>query len=402
MTFERVSFKTNSLLKKTMENYNRQALEAGKEGIPVAWVTAVFPVEILYAMDIFPYYAENFGAAAGTHRRTEQLSKIAEQKGYSLHSCAYTRAGLGLMYSSPDFNKEIPMPYMLLATNIQCAPLQKWFEITGKYFNRPVFLLDSPQIDESIWQIQQNYFVEQLTELIQFLEKSTGKKLNMNRLRETLLLSSQASDLWRRILAYAKTKPARLTYWDSCVLMGPIVTLRGTQAAVDYYTEVLKELEDRDKHNVAAVAGEKFRLYWDHIPIWPRLRYFSDFFGSHHIAVVSSVYTHTWAKQFDPERPLETLASNYMTEFVNQRFERRVEIKMNLMREFQADGFIFCLNNSCKPNTLALMDKKKAISERLKIPGLILEADMCDPRFFVEGHIRNKLETFIETALYQA
>jgi benzoyl-CoA reductase/2-hydroxyglutaryl-CoA dehydratase subunit BcrC/BadD/HgdB len=110
MAYELVPFKTSSFLKQTMENYNNQAMAAAKEGIPVARVTAVFPVEILYAMDIFPYYAENFGAAAGTHRRTERLSKIAEQQGYAIHYCAYTRAGLELMYSAPDFNQEILVP----------------------------------------------------------------------------------------------------------------------------------------------------------------------------------------------------------------------------------------------------------------------------------------------------
>ncbi|MCL6446733.1 MAG: 2-hydroxyacyl-CoA dehydratase family protein [Armatimonadetes bacterium] len=379
-----------------MERYNTRALQAAQEGIPVAWVTAVFPVEILYAMDIFPYYPENFGAAAGTHRRTEELSKIAENEGYSARVCAYTRAGLGLMYGFSDFGKEIPKPDILLPCNIQCACLYKWFEITAKFYNLPLFLLDGPQIDEPSWEVQKQYFIEQLNELIGFLEKTTRKKLNMNRLSEVLELSTEACTLWNKVLASAKTKPARLTYWDACILMGPIVTLRGTKEALNYYSELSKELEERDKGNISAVPGEKIRLYWDHIPIWPRMRFFSELFGFHQAAVVCSLYTHSWAYRFDPERPLESLTENYLREFVNWKFERRVEKKVKLMREYDVDGFIFNLNNSCKPNSLALVEKRNVITEQLNIPGLLLEADMCDLRFFDEGTVKNRVESFLE------
>jgi benzoyl-CoA reductase/2-hydroxyglutaryl-CoA dehydratase subunit BcrC/BadD/HgdB len=55
--------------------------------------------------------------------------------------------------------------------------------------------------------------------------------------------------------------------------MGPAVILRGTQPAVDYYKLLLKELEERVAGGVAAVDDERFRLYWEGMPIWGRLRH---------------------------------------------------------------------------------------------------------------------------------
>ncbi|MDR3270688.1 MAG: 2-hydroxyacyl-CoA dehydratase family protein [Peptococcaceae bacterium] len=402
MAFKKIDFKTKGFLKKTMEDYNTQAMNAHAQGIPVAWVTAVFPVELLYAMDIFPYYPENFGAASGTHRRTEELSLIAERRGYSNQYCSYAKAGLGLMYGNAeqagkeDFGGEMPQPDLLLPSNIQCTPLGKWFEITAKYYNKPLFLMDSPQIEASSWESQKAYFLQQIHELVAFLETSTGRKLDLDRLCEVLNLSTQACDLWNQVLLFAKNKPARITYWDACILMGPIVCWRGRPEAVHYYTELVKELEERAASDLVAVEGEKIRLYWDHIPIWPKMRYFAEFFGNRQTSIVCSLYTHSWAYKFDAAHPLETLAESYMREFVNYRFDQRVEKKIKLMREYEVDGFIFNLNDSCKPNSLALIEKKNVISERLGIPGMLLEADMCDPRFFAEGPIQNRMESFLE------
>ena len=47
--------------------------------------------------------------------------------------------------------------------------------------------------------------------------------------------------------------------------MGPAVVLRGTQTAVDYYQCLLAELETRIQNKVAAVEGERFRLYWSNV-----------------------------------------------------------------------------------------------------------------------------------------
>ena len=52
--------------------------------------------------------------------------------------------------------------------------------------------------------------------------------------------------------------------------MAPIVIARGTPRCTDFYRRLLAELEARIAAGVAAVPGERLRLLWDAIPIWPR------------------------------------------------------------------------------------------------------------------------------------
>ena len=53
-------------------------------------------------------------------------------------------------------------------------------------------------------------------------------------------------------------------------------------------------------------------------------------------------------------------------------------------------------NRSCKPNSFGLYDKKKELSRLTGLPGVIIEADMSDLRYFVEEQVRTRLEIFFD------
>ena len=389
-------FKTAGLLKDLMAEYYAKGEENRKNGVPVAWVTAVFPVEIIYAMDIFPYYPENFGALAAARKVADKLSESAEQQGYFNDLCGYARCGLGDAYADEHPVGNILPPDLLVCCNTQCGSLPKWFEAAGRHYNAPYFLLDSPLIEEAVSPLGKQYFTDQLWEMIDFLERTTGKKFHMERLIEVLKLASEATQLWNDCLEMAALKPAPFGFFDACFHMAPIVTWRGTQAAVDYYKALKAELDERVANGITAIPNERFKIYFDHIPVWPRLRWFSDLFAEHDALVVASQYTHSWAHKFDVSRPMESLAEVYTEQFVNRGFEYRIKLKMDFMEHYDCDGFVLFSNRSCKPNSFGLYDKRQVITERTGKPGVIFEADMSDQRFFSAGQIQTRLEAFFE------
>lgn len=401
MSFKRPEIKTTSLLKEVTNRYNKELKEAAeKKEVPIGWVTAVSPVEILWAMDIFPYYPENYGTLVGAKKMTRDFSQAAEAQGYPVDICSYAKAGFGAvcMERTGDENPlgELAHPDIIVSCNSQCISLQKWFSNAGKEFQVPYFNLDFPIVHGELTSHIKDYLMEQLQELIEFLEKATGKKMDYSRLQEVLALSNEACALWNDVLEMATYKPARFTFFDACIHMAPIVNWRGTQVAVDYYKALKDELLTWIENDIQSIPGEKYRLYWDHIPIWASLRFFSEYFGENKAAVLCSLYTHSWAYNFDISRPLETLAENYSAVFVNRGFGKRISMKMDLMKRYSVDGFVFNLNRSCKPNSLTLYDKKRAISERTGVPGMVFEADMCDKRFIDEDKIKRQLDAFLE------
>ncbi len=54
-------------------------------------------------------------------------------------------------------------------------------------------------------------------------------------------------------------------------------------------------------------------------------------------------------------------------------------------------------NRSCKPYSLGQYAIKNAVTERSGVPGLILEADMCDARSFALEPLRTRIQAFMET-----
>ena len=66
------------------------------------------------------------------------------------------------------------------------------------------------------------------------------------------------------------------------------------------------------------------------------------------------------------------------------------------MRRYGVDGFILFSNRSCKPCSFGLYDKRRLLMERAGIPGIVLETDMADLRYFNETQVAERLEMLFE------
>lgn len=390
-------FATTELMKQLLGSYYNDIQNCKKQGRPMAYVTAGFPVEILYAMDVLPFYPENHAAMLGARRLVVELSQVAEARGYSQDICSYARADMGFNFSGESPVGPVPKPDFVLACNQQCDTVTKWYEVLSRYFDVPMFLIDAPNVqgteplDTAI-----DYFKKQLKELVAFLEKNTNRKLTDDKLRETVTYSSEATRLWKEILWMGKNIPAPLTCFDAFINMGPIVTIRGLKECVDYYQKLKAEIQARVDKGIGAVPNEKFRLYWDNIAIWFRLKALSEKFYAAGAVPVVATYTNGWAYTFDPTSPWDSMAHAYTKNFINCGLTWRLQNLMDLINEFTIDGLIMFSNRSCKPYSVGQYTMKNIVMEKLKLPSLLFEGDMTDPRLFSHEQAEENIDTFIE------
>ena len=70
------------------------AIEAKKNGVPVAWVSSNFPVEIPETLGLATVYPENQAAGIAARGAGERMCDVAEAEGYSNDICAYARVSL--------------------------------------------------------------------------------------------------------------------------------------------------------------------------------------------------------------------------------------------------------------------------------------------------------------------
>ena len=395
------SIKATEQMKQLMTEYYIEAkttkLPEGT-GRPVCWITSGGPVEFLIAMDVIPIYPENHGAMCGAAKIAPGLAEVAENMGYSRDVCSYARLDIGGAVSKGGaIPGGLPEPDFLLCCNNICGTVMKWYEQLARYFDVPMFLMDTPFIHKEKPEHSTEYVKEQCLELVTFLEQQTKREFDLEKFAEVAMLSVQAVDLWKEVLQTAEHRPSPFTCFDAFIHMAPIVTLRGTRTVVDYYEILKQEMLDRVEKGVGAVPDEKYRLIWDNIPIWYEMRNLGNLFAGKGACLVADTYTTAWAVDIQIEDPLASMANAYTKIYLNISIDIMLDQLVALMERFSADGLVMHSNRSCKPYSLGQYDLARAVTERTGKPALIIEADMTDSRVYAEAQVRERIEAFIES-----
>lgn len=368
---------------------------------PIAWLTSGAPVEWVYAIGALPVYPENYAAMCAAGHQSVELMQAAEAAGFSQDICAYARTDFGqdLLRGGPAGG--LPAPHFLVCSTNICKTVIKWYEVVARKYRVPLFVVDTPFLHDGLTPGLIGYVVSQFEELERFLEGVSARPFDRDRLLEVIGLSRQASALWKKTLDLGMTAPAPFTSLDAFVHVAPIVTLRGTRACVDYYQMLYDEVSGRAAEKIGAVPGERYRVLWDNLPIWFRLRPFEQFFGERRCALVAATYPYSWGGMDDfggiPARnDLEALAASYLNIYINYGFDRRIRYLVHLIEKFRLTGFIMHSNRSCKPYSVGMYRLKEEVARLTDRPGVVIEADQNDPRVFSEAQVEARLEAFIE------
>jgi len=395
---EKPRLQASQKMKELMTRYYLDAKMAEGSDKKIAWITSGAPVEFLIAADIIPIYPENHGAMLGASRMSVELCEVAEGLGYSRDLCSYARGDIGSAITKKSPIGGLPRPDFLLACNNICGTVLKWYQVLSRLFRVPLFFLDTPFIHHKLVPESLLYVRRQLEEFIDFLEEQTQKKFARDRLAEVAILSGESAMLWKEVLDQCTHRPSPMSCFDAFINMAPIVTLRGTKEVVDFYRGMKAELKERIAQGISAVPAEKFRLLWDNIPIWYKMRDLAELFSSYGACLVADTYTNAWVFEgLETRDPLEGLARAYTTAYLNISIDLMLERIFDLLKRFSINGLVIHSNRSCKPYSLGQYDLQRIIYEKTGIPSLLIEADMTDTRVYAEAQVKTRIEAFMET-----
>ncbi len=365
----------------------------------VAWVTSGAPVELLKALDFYVLYPENHGAVCGTLRVAEDICSEAEKAGYSRDICSYARTDIGALLSGKTPVGKLPRPDLLMACTNICQTVLHWYRVLAHHFDVPLVLIDTPFIYTELTDHALAFVKRQLQEAVPIIEQVAGRALDELELERTTHLSWRASQLWMEIMERSQQRPAPMSVFDQFIQMAPIVEMRGDAVTVDFYTAMLKELDERIAQGVGVVKHEKKRLLWDNLPIWYRLRYLGELLGRHGIVIVASTYTNAWgelAALIDPQHPWDSMARTYSYPILNRGTGVKLHTMRDMIEKYHLDGVILHSDRSCKPYSLGQMDQRERLIRDYGVPALLLEADHNDPRAYSEEQVANRLAAFVE------
>jgi benzoyl-CoA reductase/2-hydroxyglutaryl-CoA dehydratase subunit BcrC/BadD/HgdB len=378
-----------------------QAVKTGEKKI--AWCTSVGPAELLLAMGFLVYYPENHGAMIGSARMAADLIPHANALGYSPEICSYLTSDVGSFVTGQTplqkaFGIEtVPKPDVLVFNTNQCRDVKDWFSWYGRKFNAPVIGIHTQRNLGEITGPHIQSVAKETEALVEPLGKISGKKFDMDELKHRVALSRECSDLWKEVLDTAAHVPSPFTFFDGTIHMGPAVVLRGNQQAVDYYKILLNELKERVENNVAAVDDERFRLYWEGMPIWGRLRVHSELFGGLKACVLASTYCNSWIfSAFDPEDPFVSMAKAYTELFIVRSEEIKEKYMEKMIDYFKVDGVIYHDARTCPNNSNNRYGMPQRLEEKTGVPSLIINGDLNDMRCVSDEQTQTNIEAFIE------
>lgn len=372
-----------------------------------AWTCAGFPVELLWGFDIFPLHPENMATVAAAQKQSQRLIEHAEGMGYSRDLCSYCKTNFGAVDTGIKTTLGgIAKPDIITCTNTICDTHWKWFQIQAEKLKVPIFVFDCPKIvsgtDERTIDGYINYMVEQFYDFFEFVKKHTGKELNIDRLNRACEDSEYMSVLWRDIYEYRKCVPSPYSSAETSASFFPLVVLPGKKVGIKFFRKIKGDIKKRAESGKGTLTGgapEKYRLLFEGIPFWYKMRFMYDL-AKYNAVVTYEPYTYSFA----PPKPVgrdyaETLrdvARIMMDLPYSYNLDKRIEYFEQAVKDYKIDGVILHENLSCRPSSTGMIDLKNAIQEDLGVPVLIIQCDMNDPRAYSEAQMKTRIESFIE------
>lgn len=402
MAAERKDFESNQAMRQVMNNYFVELTKGPENGKKTAWCTSVGPAELLLSLGFNVYFPENHGAMLGASRMATDLIPLANAQGYSPDICSYLTADIGsyLAKQSPFHKMKLsgpPKADVLVFNTNQCRDVKDWFQFYAREWNVPCIGIHSPRAAGDLDSAVIKGVARQIEKLVEPLERVAGQKLDIDRLREVIASSRRCTELWREVLETASNVPSPISFFDETIQMGPAVVLRGQQAAIDYYTVLLKELRQRVQDGVAAVDGESFRIYWEGMPIWGKLKDLSTQFMHLKACVVASTYCNSWIfDALDPDEPFDSMARAYSSIFICRSDDPKERYIEEMVAKYKVDGILYHDAKTCPNNSNCRYQMPQRLQNRLGIPYMIVNGDLNDLRLYSDEQTRTNIEAFVE------
>ena len=377
-----------------LDKYFSNVLNAKQQNGFVAAHTVFFPVEILYAMGITPLHNEvtTWTTAMLLGNQMDFITAGAEA-GLAPEICSPHR-GLAGGY----FKKMLPQPDAVLWTNLICDNTAKSGEYIAELTGAPSFFLDHP-FDKS--ELENQYMQSELRSLIAFLEKTSSRKMDWDKLSQSVVEMDKQIKLQTEIAELRKARPSPMSSRRFLELLTIDYMFAGQPEATQYLTMLKAELAEKVSKGIGAVNPEKFRLMTLFIPPLHLLPFIDGLFTEFGaVSAVEPLFSFWKYDTLDPSKPLESVAKkSFMIPEARTMYgplgdETRREIT-DRAREYQIDGAIYYAFIGCR-HTCATIKMFKDLLNNMDVPVLTLDCDIADPTVNSQSEVRQKMEQFFE------
>lgn len=378
--------------------------EAGR---PIVWASIMTPKEILYAMDVPVVFQEILGAWISIMSLSGAYCQIAEEHGISRDVCAIHRSFLGCALAQERdvlFETMFVEPDLVIGANYACISESKSFQLIADRFDCPHYLIDAliNPWGGDLPEHAVSYYVDQLKELIAFLEQH-GFRLDWSKLQQEVQFTKDLNRLLDEIDGYRQAIPTPMKSFDSFVSLTAPIALPQSHRNLELFTRMRDELKERVERGHSVVDEEKLRLMWVGIPPVCDLSLL-NYCEKDGVVIAKSMLEYLTGfpldpELLDPERPLESIARAMLASPVNPPYGMALDWIVKQAKAYQVDGAVSVVKRTCGlvPGMQKLV--KDALLERAGVPSIVFDLDGVDDREYDDVAAKATLDSFVATLL---
>lgn len=401
-------------------------VEAGED---FGYLNADVPMEILRAMDI-PFVVNQWWAAiCGAKRMTAKYFSLLRNAGYRDDLCSYCATAFAESLDPDDHSYDaegnplgpwggLPDPTIAI-TRLTCDCQGKIFELFAKNHGADFYAMENTvprKVPLKWWELAPRDWeelydsdrldsaVEELKELIRFLEMKTGKMFDINRLQQVMDNINEQESWYGKIRdLIADASPVPVTVVDTINAVMPAQWQRGTVWAAEHARRLYEEIADMQARGDVAVPNEKYRLMWLGRGLWHDFAFYQNFEQKYGAVFMWSMYLAMGAdayRRYNVEKdPLRALAARYigMEDFLHMP-PWNAQWFLHEARHNRVDGVVYMVPENCMQAVEGSFFIRKTL-EDAGIPVLMFKADPVDPRKWNHDSMTRLVEEFIENRI---
>ena len=365
-------------------------------------------------------YGPYFSKAMRTPDILVEYHQVADGRGYprgEMCSSMHHHVGellLGLTTINPW--NGAPSPVDLVFEMEFCSSVAKTAQLAGEVLGVPHFVLDVPQGGgESAVQ----YVATRMQDAVDFLVRVTGKEYQDEWLIEAVENWWERGALIARICRANQAVPATVDHHLVQQLVVPSIVAGHRREVVEFYEELLAEVEERVRDGISVRGVETARLSHEGEPMYYAEDFVADLVGRYGAVIVGGFVGFTqglWEITPDGrwtpvpsfrdlgvtlrnrDDALHFLARGYALNapiFHCVRLDEKSGEYLNRARDWRCDGSIIHLDIGCRYQAAGMLEAKLVL-EQAGIPAVTYQASCGDSRDFSPQQVGDALESFME------
>ncbi|MFH2047512.1 MAG: 2-hydroxyacyl-CoA dehydratase family protein [Pseudomonadota bacterium] len=373
-----------------------EVMSAVKGGRPFVTNVMSFPTEIYWAMGIagieYDFIAGMFSLYMGNK---DEIFTAAKSIGIRPEICSAQRAPIGWFAKG-----WYPKPNAIVSTSLcQCDNCAQNANVMGALYDVPVFCMTRPYL---FWtQKGLDFMVEEIKDVIAFLEKTTGQKMDYDKLSEAIRLTKKQMEISVEIHNLIKTaRPNPVKSGTGFLIHFIRMMYAGRQEGVDYCQAFLDEMKERVASGKGYTPEEKYRLVSCYT-FPPGMHGLLDWMETQGATLVAEPMYHYYNEaevaKIDPLKPIEALARIFYTEPYHGfygPYEVFSDMIINDSIQSGVDGAVNFFNTNCRMCGAVSRLIKDQLREKAGISTLTVDVDVMENSAAVEEELKKKLEQF--------